>query len=108
MTAPFTASLRSRPGTLRLGSGGEPLITLRVQVPEVWDTLRVEAHADTPVAVLKERALQLLMPDAEFPEDFVIKLAGWEVLDENASVAAAGASNGSIFLVTSRRRHAVR
>ena len=108
MTSPFTASLRSRPVALRLGTGNEALVTIRVQVPEVWDTLRVEAPADTPVAVVKERALQVLMPNAEVPEDFVIKLAGWEVLDENASLTAAGAVDGSIFLLTSRRRHPVR
>jgi hypothetical protein len=77
-------------------------------VPEVWDTIRVEAPADTPVSVIKERALEALLPDAEYPEDFVVKLAGWEVLDENASLSAAGASQGSIFLLTSRRRRPVR
>ena len=41
----------------------------------MWDTLRVEAHADTPVAVVKARALEVPMPGAEFPEDFAIKLA---------------------------------
>jgi hypothetical protein len=48
------------------------------------------------------------MSDAEHPEDFVIKLRGWELLDESQSLAAAGAGNGSTFLVTSRRRRPVR
>lgn len=108
MSAPFTASLRSRPGTIRLGTGTEPLITLRVQIPEVWDTVRFEAPPDTPVVVLKERALQAMLPDAGHPEDFVMKIGGWEVLDEQASLAAAGAASGSIFLLTSRRRRPVR
>ena len=108
MTAPFTASLRTRPEAIRLGTGAEPLITVRVQVPEVWDTVRVEAPADTPVAVLKQRALEFILPDAEHPEDFLVKLGGWEVLDEQASIAAAGATSGSIFLITSRRRRPVR
>lgn len=108
MNAPFTATLRSRPGSIRLGTAGEPLITVRVQVPEVWDTVRVDAPADTPVSQLKERALEVLMPDAEHPDEFVVKLAGWEVLDENATLAGAGATNGSIFLITSRRRRPVR
>jgi hypothetical protein len=107
-TAPFVAQLRSRPGTLRLGTSGEPVVTVRVQIPEVWDTVRVEAPADAPVATVKQRALEILMPDAEHAEDYVIKLRGWEILDESESLAAAGAGNGSIFLVTSRRRRPVR
>lgn len=107
-TAPFTSQLRSRPEILRLGTDSEPVITVRVQVPEVWDTLRVDAPADTPVVVLKSRALEVLMPDAPHHEEFVVKLAGWEVLDERVSLAEAGAKNGSIFLITSRRRHPVR
>lgn len=108
MSAPFTATLRSRPDVLRLGTGNEPVITLRVQVPEVWDTIRVEAPADTAVVVVKERALQILMPDAPHHEGYVMKLGGWEVLDERVTLADAGAKAGSIFLLTSRRRHPVR
>ncbi|MBK6489870.1 MAG: hypothetical protein IPF98_24115 [Gemmatimonadetes bacterium] len=109
MSMPFTASLRSRSDGLRLGTGNEPVITLRVQVPDVWDTIRIEAPADTPVAVVKARALQALMPDeAVNHADFVMKLAGWEVLDEQVALSEAGARNGSIFLLTSRRRRPVR
>ncbi len=108
MTTPFTATLRSRPGVLRLGTGAEPLITIRVQIPEVWDVLRVELPAETPVSTLKERALEVLMPDALYPDDFLMKISGWEVLNENASVAEAGGKQGSIFLLTGRRRRAVR
>ncbi|MEO6444377.1 MAG: hypothetical protein ABIZ91_12185 [Gemmatimonadaceae bacterium] len=109
MSAPFTAQLRTRPEGIRLGTGSEPVITLRVQVPEVWDTIQVDAPADTPVWVVKERALQALMPDEALRKDqFVMKLAGWEVLDESVSIAAAGAKEGSIFLLTNRRRRPVR
>jgi len=106
---PFTTQLRSRPEGIRLGTGNEPVITLRVQIPEVWDTIRVDAPADTAVSVVKERALQALMPDeAVNHADFVMKLAGWEVLDEQVALSEAGARNGSIFLLTSRRRRPVR
>lgn len=109
MSVPFTAQLRSRPGALRLGTENEPVITLRVQVPEVWDTIRVDAPPDTPVAVVKERALQALMPDESGQHaEYVMKLAGWEVLDERVSLTDAGASQGSIFLLTGRRRRPVR
>ena len=108
MTTPFTAQLRSRPGVIRLGTGNDPVITLRVQVPEVWDTVRIDAPPDTPVVVLKQRALEALMPDVQHHEGYVIKLAGWEVLDESVSLTDAGAKNGSIFLLTDRRRRPVR
>lgn len=109
MSIPFTASLRTRAGGLRLGTGNEPVLTIRVEVPDVWDTIRVEAPADTPVAVVKERALQALMPDELVNlADFVMKLAGWEVLDEQVALSDAGARNGSIFLLTNRRRRPLR
>lgn len=107
MSVPFVAQLRSRPEVIRLGSAGESLITVRVQVPEVWDTVRVDAPADTPVSTVKARALRALVSTAT-PEDWVVKLRGFEVLDESASLTAAGAENGSTFLVTSRRRRPVR
>ena len=106
---PFTANLRSRPGTgIRLGDPGEPVVTLRVQVPEVWDVVRVQTPLSEPVLSVKVRALDALFPSAEFHEDFVMKLNGFEVLDENASVGEAGAVDGSIFLLTHRRRRPVR
>lgn len=106
---PFTAQLRARPDAIRLGTGHEPVITLRVQIPEVWDTVRIDAPPDTPVLVIKERALQALVPDdTSHGADYVMKLAGWEVLDERVSLAEAGAGHGSIFLLTSRRRRPVR
>jgi hypothetical protein len=108
MSAPFVASLRSRPGTIRVGDPNQPAITIRVQVPEVWDVVRIEAPASTPVSEVKLRALEALLPDEPATEPFVLKLHGFEVLDERASLEDAGAVNGSIFLLTSRRRRPVR
>ena len=106
---PFTANLRSRPGaTVQLGEPGEPTVSIRVQVPEVWDVVRVETPLAEPVLSVKVRALDALYPNAEFHEDFVMKLNGFEVLDENASVGDAGAVDGSIFLLTHRRRRPTR
>ena len=106
-STPFVAQLRARPETIRLGTSGEPVITVRVQVPEVWDTVRIDAPSTTPVIVLKQRALEILQPGFE-PAEFVTKLRGFEVLDETASLSAAGVMNGSTLLVTSRRRRPVR
>ena len=104
---PFVSQLRARPETIRLGTAGNPVITVRVQVPEVWDTVRIDAPPDTPVLLLKESALDVLMPGANQAE-WITKLRGFEVLDETASLAAAGVLNGSTLLVTSRRRRPVR
>ena len=106
-STPFVAQLRARPETIRLGTAGSPVITVRVQVPEVWDTVRVDASPDTPVITVKERALEALMPGADQVE-YVTKLRGFEVLDETASLEGAGAVNGSTLLVTFRRRRPVR
>lgn len=105
---PFVAQWRSRPEAVRLGTTGEPVITVRVQVPEVWDTVRVDAPANTPVALVKQRALEILVGDAANSDDYVVKLRGLEVLDESQALTAAGARSGSTFLVTSRRRRPVR
>jgi hypothetical protein len=105
---PFVASLRARPGTIRLGDPSRQGITLRVEMPEVWDAVRIQAPADEPIAVVKERALGALYPNGAQSGEFVLKLNGYEVLDENASLAQAGALDGSTLLLTFRRRRPVR
>ena len=52
-------------------------------------------------------ALAALLPAAD-EKGYVMKLRGWEVLDEGQSVADVGAIDGSIFLLTNRRRRPVR
>lgn len=103
---PFVAQLRARPEVIRLGAPDEPVITVRVQVPEVWDTVRIDAPSDTSVLVLKEHALDALQPGGD-QGDYVTKLRGFEVLDETASLSSAGVVTGSTLLVTSRRRRPV-
>lgn len=106
---PFVTGLRSRPDELRLGADdAAPRWTLRVQVAEVWDAVRVSAPAAEPVLAVKVAALSALLPDAAYHDDFVLKLGGVEVLDENASLADAGARDGSIFLMAHRRRRPIR
>ena len=105
---PFVSALRTRPQVIELGTADEPRWTVRVQMPEVWDTIRVLAPPSEPIVSLKVRALEALYPAAEFHENYVLKLRGWEVLDENASIESAGAANGSIFLLTYRFRRPVR
>ena len=108
MTAPFVTQLRARGKALQLAKAGVPSITVRVEMPEVWDTIKVVVSPSESVVGLKVAALQALYPAGEDERCFVLKFRGWEVLDENATLAGAGAVDGSIFLLTHRRRRPVR
>ena len=106
---PVVLELRARPGTLVVGAAEPgPRWTVRVEVPEVWDVVRIDAPSGASVGVVKRAALAALMSGTAIVEEYVVKLNGAAVLDEGASVAAVGAVDGSIFLVTHRRRRAVR
>ena len=108
MTAPpFVVGLRARSSTIRLAPDGADAITIRVEMPEVWDTVRIVVASSEPVIAVKVRALQALYPEAQMHQDYVLKLRGWEILDEAASLADAGVIDGSILLLTSRRRRPV-
>ena len=105
----FTGQLRSRPDTIVLGAGdAAERWTIRVQSAEAWDAVRFSAPPTEPVIALKARALEELTPGAGGPEAYVLKLGGVEVLDESATLAAAGALDGSIFFLAHRRRRPVR
>jgi hypothetical protein len=105
---PFVATLRSQPSVIRLATEGQPHMTLRVEMPAVWDVVRVEAPPTTPVRAVKRRALEVLYPDYGDADAFIMKLNGAAVRDEDLSVTDAGARDGSIFLLTFRRRRPVR
>ncbi len=108
MTAPFVTQLRARGRAIELAPEGVGSITVRVEMPEVWDTVKIVVAPSEPVTVLKAAALEALYPVGEDAEHFVLKYRGWEVLDELATIAETGATDGSIFLLTHRRRRAVR
>lgn len=107
--APFTATLRTRGAPLLVVDAATPgAITVRVEMPEVWDVRAAVVAPETPVIELKQRALAALFPQAATHDDFLLKLRGWEILDEHASLAASGVENGSILLLTHRRRRPIR
>ncbi len=113
MSAPFVTSLGVRAETIRLVDGAatdsrNAVLTLRVHGAEVWDAVRVEANATTPVRHVKQAALAVLMPDVSALDGFVVKLAGQEIRNESLSLSAAGVKNGATLLVMLRRRRAVR
>ncbi|WKW11506.1 hypothetical protein Strain138_000760 [Pseudogemmatithrix spongiicola] len=100
--------LRARPGVLALGAEAPNAITVRVQMPELWDTLAVRCAPDTSVLALKQAALDAFLPVHQPTVDFVMKLRGFEVLDESQPLDVAGARDGSTFLLTYRHRRPVR
>src|SRR5437870_5454099 len=108
MTTPFVAGLRARRTTIRLSPEDASTITIRVEMPDVWDVVRMVVASTEPVLTVKVAALEALFPEAAMHQDFVVKLRGWEVLDEAAPLADAGVVNGSILLLTHRRRRPVR
>jgi hypothetical protein len=106
-SGPFVTRLRTAM-MLDLSRKGEQAITIRVELAEMWDVVRVSVSPNEPVVTVKRAALEAMGSGDEPAEEFVIKLRGWEVLDEGASIADAGAIDGSIFLLTHRRRRPVR
>ena len=111
MTAPASVvnSLRTQNGVLAIGDhlDSPTVITMKVTMPDLWETIAVRCEGDTPVSTLKRAALEAFNQPTHYPEDYVLKLRGFEVLDENASLADAGVRDGSTLLVTSRRRRPV-
>jgi len=107
VTAPFVSTLRTSGSTIPVGAPGATPLTIRVEVPERWDVALISAAPTASVRDVKRAALLYVSPDDD-ANDYVIKLRGFEVLDEGVTLAAAGARDGSIFLLTHRRRRPVR
>jgi hypothetical protein len=108
MSAPFVTKLRARGSTIRLAPEGATAITIRVEMPEVWDVVRIVVSPTDPVLAVKVCALEALFPEAELHQDFVVKFRGWEILDEAGPLADVGIIDGSILLLTHRRKRPVR
>ena len=103
----FVSGLRTRGEPLKLGSNTTAPLQLRAQVLEAWDAIRVDADPSASVRSLKDLALRELYPDFRHADEYVVKLHGFEILDESAPISSTAARNGSIFLITDRRRRPV-
>ena len=109
MTDRFVSQLRARKSTIQLApEGASNAITIRVEMPEVWDVVRIVALPTEQMSTVKARALEALFPDGEYQGDFVLKLNGWEILDESATLADADVRDGSTLLLTHRKKRPVR
>ena len=107
MSATFVGRLRSNRPPVELAPAGPDALTFRVQAAELWDAVRVTARPETSVGEVKARVLDTFQRGAHV-EEFVLKLAGWEMLDEDAPIGQSGIVNGSIVLLGDRRRRPVR
>ncbi|HEY4671679.1 MAG TPA: hypothetical protein VIG78_06425 [Gemmatimonadaceae bacterium] len=106
-TTPFVNAIRAQGSPFKLGSGSGQVLQLRAQVLEAWDAIRIDADPAASVRNLKDLALKELYPDVRPNDEYVVKLHGFEILDENAPISSTSARNGSIFLITDRRRRPV-
>ena len=103
----FVNQLRTRGQPLQLGAQSGEVLHLRAQVLEAWDAVRIDADPSASVRSLKELAMREIYPDSPNADDFMVKLNGFEVLDEDAPISSTKAGNGSTFLITDRRRRPV-
>lgn len=108
MTDLFVSQLRARTSTIKLAAASAPSVTIRVEMPEVWDAVRIVVSPREPLLTVKVRALEALFPEAEMHSDFVLKFRGWEILDEAAPLSDLSIGDGAILLLTHRRRRPVR
>ena len=108
MTIPFVSELRTSDDTIVIGGGDGGVMHVRVQAAELWDALRVAAPESASIAAVKCAALEKFFPDGVALGDFVVKLRGFEILNENESLAASGVRNGSTLLLSRRRRRPVK
>jgi hypothetical protein len=107
MSSAFVTALRTRREPIVVGAKSDRMLRLRAQVLEAWDAVRIDADPGEPVRTVKLRALEELYPDSYSADEFVVKLHGFEILDENVSLADAGVKDGSILLIADRRRRPV-
>jgi hypothetical protein len=109
MTAPrpFVNGLRTQGHAFKLGAPSGTVLQVRAQVLEAWDAIRIDADPSASVKSLKQLALRELYHDSKDEREYVVKLHGFEVLDEDASLSSTAAKDGSIFLITDRRRRPV-
>jgi hypothetical protein len=107
LSASFVSALRTRGKPLVIGDRSPKMLHLRAQVLEAWDAVRIDANPAEPVRTVKIRALEELYPESPSPDEFVVKLHGFEILDERVSLADAGVKEGAILLIADRRRRPV-
>ncbi len=79
------------------------LLPVRVTVLDTWDEVAMALPPETSVGELKSRALEA--SGVRHPgSGYLVKFLGAELLDESASLAAAGVFANAALIVLGRRR----
>ncbi|MCC7053934.1 MAG: hypothetical protein IT355_11790 [Gemmatimonadaceae bacterium] len=105
---PFVTQLRTPAEAITLAPAGAAAITIRVQLLEAWDAVKVVVEPRTTVAAVKASAAAVLAPDVPDPGELVAKLGGFEIRDESRSLAESGVTDGSTLALHFRRRQPIR
>jgi len=103
-----TLPFRARAGVIALGADDAAAITVRVQFADRWETVAMRCGPQVAVDTLVQAAIEAFGQQAHPAHEFVLKLRGHEVRDGAATLAAAGAKDGSTFLLAFRHRRPVR
>ena len=107
-SVPFVSELRTTDDVVMIGGGNGNVLHLRVQSAELWDALRVDAPDTATIREVKTAALEKFFPDGFAAGEFVVKLRGFEILNEDDALSASGVRNGSTLLLSRRRRRPVK
>ena len=108
MSTAFVSTLRTNRPAIVMDPADTGTVTIRVEVSDLWDTVRVVADPHDSVLEVKQRVVAEFWPTHGFLDEFVLKLRGWEILDETEPLSKAGVVDGSILLLAYRRRRPVR
>lgn len=82
--------------------------TIKVTLADTWQPVTMDVTPDETVAGLKARALASEHLPADRVDRYEVKFGGGRVKDESRTVASLGVTDGSAFIILSRRRRPVR
>jgi hypothetical protein len=108
--ARFVSSIRTRGIAHRLVPEGYagPVWSLRVQLLDAWDAVRVDAAPTTPVDVVIRAALATLAGADATIDAYDCKVRGVRIAKLDQSLASAGIADGSTLLLATAARLPVR
>ncbi|UCD23056.1 MAG: hypothetical protein JSW51_08280 [Gemmatimonadota bacterium] len=79
--------------------------SVRVWVEDVWDTVRIAVEPEWSVTKVKEEALREAIGTRADPAEYLVKLRGGLVLDEDASLSQLNVSHlTSLSVMAAKRR----
>lgn len=109
-SADFVSSIRTSGAALRLVPDGHagPVWSVRVQLLDAWDAVRVEVAPTTTVDAVIRAALRVLAGADVAVEAYDCKLRGVRIVRRDQSLASAGVADGSTLLLAMAARLPVR